>query len=131
MIEQKTNTQLINSNTIQIINDNAINIPTKLQLSFNEQLTDKIYKKIKEPVLEKIKNITKKAKHNIDSYIEDTLNLVDGRKADSKFCQEHNIKVPLIPLNEINEFENGLTEEFKNRINNQPCIKNHIEHRQN
>lgn len=97
------------------------------QISFDENMTDKVFKKIQQQIPEHIDNILKHTNHNIATHIKDTLNLQNKTKIDSKFCHEHNIKVPLISLNEINRFENGLTEEFKNRINDQPYIKD-IEH---
>ena len=126
-IEQQTTTELIKPNTIQIINDNTINIPMELQLSFDEKRTKTIYQEIQQQIPDHIKTIIDNTLNNIATHIKDTLNLQNKTKIDSKFCHEHNIKVPLILLNEINRFENGLTEEFKNRINNQPYIKD-IEH---
>ena len=98
------------------------------QISFNNEITDKIYKKIKKSVLKSITDTTNKAKHNVKSYIENTLILPGDTKADSEFCQEHNIKVLLIPLDEINKFENVLTKEFRNRIDNQPYMKSQYDY---
>ena len=97
------------------------------QISFDKGLTKAIFEKIEEPISENVDDIIKHTKRDITNYIENTLNLSDGTEANSAFCQEHNIKVPPIPLDEIDKFENGLTEEFKNRIDNQPYIKSRIE----
>ena len=95
----------------------------KEQISFDNEIINAMFEKIEKQVLESIIDTTDKAKHNITSYIENTLILPGDTKAVSEFCQKHDIKVPLIPLDEIDKFKNGLTKEFRNRIDNQPYMK--------